>query len=120
MRAQRGTTVFEVPAPLPSEGVLRLVAIFDLHELEPSPSLIVIEGIEDGLDPWTLQNVLELLRDASSTVQLLLSTHSPFLLDHVAPEEVVHVRRDRGETNFQPISKLETVAEYERVLAPGA
>jgi hypothetical protein len=120
MRARGGTRSFEIPSSLLSEGMRRLVAIFALLENDPKPSLLVIEEIENGLDPWTLQSVLDALRTASNEIQILLTTHSPFLLDHVAPDEVIHVQRQAGDTSYARVSELEQVARYERVLAPGA
>lgn len=120
MRARGGTRSFDIPSSLLSEGMRRLVAIFALLESEPKPSLLVIEEIENGLDPWTLQYVLDALRTASNGIQILLTTHSPFLLDHVASDEVIHVQRQAGDTSYERVSELEQVARYERVLAPGA
>jgi predicted ATPase len=120
MRARGGTRAFDIPSALLSEGMRRLVAIFALLEVEPRPSLLAIEEIENGLDPWTLQGVLDALRAASAEIQIVLTTHSPFLLDHVAPEEVVHVRREQGDTTYQRVSEMTQVARYEGVLAPGA
>lgn len=120
MRARGGTRSFEIPSSLLSEGMRRLVAIFALLESDPRPSLLVIEEIENGLDPWTLQYVLDALSTASKDIQVLLTTHSPFLLDHVAPNEVIHVQRQAGDTSYERISELEQVARYDRVLAPGA
>ena len=120
MRARGGTRVFDIPSALLSEGMRRLVAIFALLEVEPRPSLLAIEEIENGLDPWTLQHVLDALREASDEIQILLTTHSPFLLDHVAAHDVIHVRRERGDTTYERVSDKQEVARYEGILAPGA
>jgi len=120
MRSRGGTKPYDIPSSLVSEGMRRLVGIFTLLEMEPSPSLLIIEEVENGLDPWTLQRVLDALREASATMQVLLTSHSPFLLDHVSTSEVIHVERQKGDTTYRPIANLPKVAEYDRVLAPGA
>lgn len=120
MRARGGTRSFDIPSSLLSEGMRRLVAIFALLESDRRPSLLVIEEIENGLDPWTLEHVLDALREVSGEIQILLTTHSPFLLDHVQPEEVIHVRREKGDTTYEHVSDLADVARYAQVLAPGA
>jgi predicted ATPase len=120
MRARGGKRAFDIPSALLSEGMRRLVAIFALLEVSPRPSLLAIEEIENGLDPWTLQHVLEALREASTEIQIVLTTHSPFLLDHVHPEDVIHVRREQGDTTYERVSEMKEVARYEGVLAPGA
>ncbi len=120
MRSRGGSGAFDIPSALLSEGMRRLVAIFALLEVEPRPSLLAIEEIENGLDPWTLQHVLDALREASAEIQIVLTTHSPFLLDHVRPEDVIHVRREHGDTTYERVSEIEEVARYGDVLAPGA
>ncbi|HSO00380.1 MAG TPA: ATP-binding protein [Candidatus Nanopelagicales bacterium] len=121
MRSKGGTKVFPVPSWLLSEGTRRITAIFALLAVRPRPSLIAIEEIENGLDPWTLRFVLDSLRDVSNEgVQILLTTHSPFLLDHVDPEEVLHVRRVQGDSVYEPITSFEDVVRNQGVIAPGA
>jgi predicted ATPase len=120
MTARGGSNVFSIPAPLLSEGMRRLIAIFALLEADVRPSLLVIEEIENGLDPWTLEYVLDTLRTASSDIQIVLTTHSPFFLDHVNPHEIVHVRREQGHSEYRRVSDIKDVARYDQVLAPGA
>jgi predicted ATPase len=121
MKSRGGNKSFDLPAWMLSEGTRRLVAIFTLLELDPPPSLIAIEEVENGLDPWTLETVLDALRDAAATgIQIILTTHSPFLLDHVEPQQVIHVRRSRGDTTYESAASFDEIAKYEGVLAPGA
>ncbi len=121
MRAKGGTRVFQIPSWLLSEGTRRLTAIFALLATRPRPSLVAIEEIENGLDPWTLQFVFRALRQASDEgVQILLTTHSPFLLDHVHSDEIIHVTREKGETSYTPIDGYQEVAKYKDMVAPGA
>ena len=120
-RGRGGTRTFPVPSWMLSEGTRRITAIFALLAMDPRPSFIAIEEIENGLDPWTLQLVFRALREASCDgVQILLTTHSPYLLDHVDIDEVIHVRRDRGETKYEPITTFDDVVKNQRVVAPGA
>lgn len=121
MRARGGTRAFPVPSWMLSEGTRRITAFFALLAVRPRPSLIAVEEVENGLDPWTLRVVINALREAAGEgVQILLTTHSPFLLDHVAPSEVLHVRRADGETVYEPMTSFEEVVRYQRVISPGA
>ncbi|HMY20703.1 MAG TPA: ATP-binding protein [Polyangium sp.] len=104
-----------------SEGTRRITAIFALLAMRPRPSLLAIEEIENGLDPWTLQFVLGALREATNDgVQIILTTHSPFLLDHVDIDEVIHVHRNKGDTEYKPITTFDEVVKNQGVVAPGA
>ena len=115
-----GSRQLEIPAWMLSEGTRRMTALFVLLAVRPRPSLLVIEEIENGLDPWTLEHVFSELRDASSHgTQVIVTTHSPFLLDHVAVDEVVHVRRERGDSRYTAIREYGDVVEYEGSVAPG-
>jgi predicted ATPase len=121
MVARGGKREFDIPAKLLSEGTRRLTAIFALLESKPRPSLIAIEEIENGLDPWTLRFVFDALRDATAEgTQILLTTHSPFLLDHVEASQVIHVTREHGDTRYHPMESYEQVMKFEGVVAPGA
>jgi predicted ATPase len=96
-----GMATHEIPSWLLSEGTRRLTAIFALLVHPRRPALLVIEEIENGLDPWTLAMVFQHLRAASADgVQVVLTTHSPYLLDHVEPDEVLVVERVAGDTRF--------------------
>lgn len=121
MKYPGGSTSFEIPAWMLSEGTRRMTALFALMTIEPAPSLMIIEEIENGLDPWTLEFVLQELRDAAQRgTQIVLTTHSPFLLDHVSPEEVVVVRREKGQSTYEQVTSFDDVARYQGVVAPGA
>lgn len=121
MRSRGGKGEFDIPAPLLSEGTRRLTAIFALLESKPRPPFIAIEEVENGLDPWTLQVVFDALRDiAAEGTQVLLTTHSPFLLDHVDSAQVIHVQRKDGDTSYHSIDDYAEAAKYRGVIAPGA
>lgn len=121
MVSKGGTKAQSIPSWLLSEGSRRLVTLFGLLAVRPRPSLIAIEEIENGLDPWTLQYLFQELRTASEEgVQILLTTHSPFLLDFVQLEDIFRVQRHDGNTTFRHVSDLATITKYQGVVAPGA
>jgi predicted ATPase len=64
-----------------SDGTLRalglLLAVFQL----PPPTVLVIEEPEATIHPGALGAVLDLLRHASRSMQVVVTTHSPDLLD---------------------------------------
>src|SRR5262249_9694324 len=76
-----GRTI-EIPAWVLSEGTRRLTSILALALQEQPPTLLAIEEVENGFDPWTLRFVLEELVACSERgAQLLLTTHSPYLMN---------------------------------------
>ncbi len=92
---------FLIPSWMLSEGTRRMTAIFALLARRPGPSLLCIEEVENGLDPVAVRKVLHHLQAASRRgVQVILTTHSPWLLDEVPLEDVLVVRRDMGDTTY--------------------
>lgn len=119
-RGRAGRFQFPIPAWMLSEGTRRLTAILALLVHTPAPSLLCIEEVENGLDPWTIQAVLGHLHETSShTSQVVLTTHSPWLLDHVPLESVLLVRREEGNTVYTRFDDLEEVAAFDPSLPAG-
>jgi predicted ATPase len=121
-RGRGGRSLVPIPAWMLSEGTRRITAILALLLHEPMPSLLCIEEIENGLDPWTVVEMIGQLRSASDRgAQILLTTHSPWLLDHVEVSNVLSVNRNEGETNYRRFSDREEVQAFLRLdVPPGA
>lgn len=74
----------------------------------------LIEEPENGIHPHAASMVVQVLRDLAFTsgAQVLITTHSPLLLNQVAPEDVVVVTRrpDRG-IQVKPMVETKLFAE---------
>lgn len=64
-----------------SDGTLRSLGLIMAVFQKPSPSVLVIEEPEATIHPGALGAVLDLIRRASKTMQVVVTTHSPELLD---------------------------------------
>lgn len=64
-----------------SDGTLRSLGLIMAVFQKPSPSLLVIEEPEATIHPGALGAVLDLIRKAAKTMQVVVTTHSPELLD---------------------------------------
>lgn len=112
-RGRAGKKEFPIPAWMLSEGTRRITAILALLERDPPPSLLCIEEIENGLDPWTVRLVLQHLQDAVERgTQVILSTHSPWVLDDVPMDSILFVRRRHGDTQYEHFASLPEVQEF--------
>lgn len=119
-RGRAGRSKFPIPAWMLSEGTRRITAIFALLEHSPPPSLLCIEEIENGLDPWTVIYVLRRLQSAvDSGIQVVVTTHSPWLLDYVPLRSILHVQRTVGETVYQPFADEAEVRAFAASVPPG-
>ena len=96
---------FKVMGWLLSTGTLRVLALLALFRHPEPPPLIVIEELENGLDPRTVQLIVEEIRRVteSGRSQIILTSHSPYLLDLFDLEHIVLVeRRDLAPTFTRP------------------
>ena len=113
---------FKVPGWMLSTGTLRIVALLALLRHPTPPPLIVIEEIENGLDPRTLGMLVEEIRNAIELgkTQVIATTHSPYLLDLLALEHILLVERDAsGEPAFFRPASDKTLAVWRERFAPG-
>ena len=77
-----------------SDGTMKLLAYLTvLYDPEP-PRFIGIEEPENFLHPKLLPELAEECRAAAERSQLLITSHSPFLLNAMRPEEVRILYRD--------------------------
>ena len=113
---------FKLPGWLLSTGTLRILALLAVLRHPTPPPLLVIEEIENGLDPRTISLVVEEIRSAveSGTTQVILTTHSPYLLDLLTLSHIVVVERDEeGSPVFTRPSDNAALQDWARKFTPG-
>jgi predicted ATPase len=87
-----------------SDGTLRLVAIVTALYEEPSARLLLaIEEPELTVHPEALAVLVDLLLERSATGQVIVTTHSPDLLNRLPAEVLRVVEWERGETKIGPL-----------------
>ena len=86
----------KIPGWLLSQGTLRILALLVLLRHPHPPSVIMIEEIENGLDPRTIHMVVDEIRAfvQSGKGQVIATTHSPYLLDLLPLSQIIVVDRD--------------------------
>ena len=89
-----------------SVGTLQTIALL-VAAFDPGTPLVVIEEPENSVHPWALRTLAEAFRLASEKKQILLTTHSPILIDQLKPEEVWVVRKPGTETKIDPLLSLD-------------
>ncbi len=91
-----------------SDGTLRLLALLTALETMPEHGLLCVEEPEHGLHPLVFGPLLDIMREYCPTDgsrQVLLTTHSPDLVDAARPEEVIVVERnEEGASEFEHLS----------------
>ena len=105
-----------VPASRLSDGTLRSICLMTAL-LDPNPPpLICIEEPEVGLHPDALHVVAEALVEASEHTQLIVTTHSPDLVDALPPESIVVCEKEADSSTslrrLEPGRLTEWLEEY--------
>ncbi len=92
-----------IPATRLSDGTLRYLSLLAILCHPEPPPLICIEEPELGLHPDAIVAIGELLIEASSRTQLIVTTHSDILVDVMSevPESVVVFEKADGQTKMQ-------------------
>lgn len=89
-----------LPSWLFSSGTLRILAILAILNSETPPPVVFIEEIENGLDPRTLNLLVEEMRGLLPEHQFVTTTHSPYFLDLVALKHIIVAERNNGKTEY--------------------
>lgn len=102
-----------------SEGMLYWLA-FAIIQYLATPGILLIEEPENGLHPTRIAEVMRVLREVATRTQVIVATHSPLVINELAPEEVTVVTRtpEHG-TICTPLAQTKNFAERSKVYALG-
>jgi predicted ATPase len=101
-----------------SEGLLYWLAYAALPYLEPT-ALLLIEEPENGLHPARIRDVMKVLREISQTIQVVLATHSPLVINELEPHEVSVVTRGADGTKAVLMKDTPNFAERSKAYSLG-
>jgi len=105
-------------AKFASDGTLKMLAYLTLLYDPQPPQLIGIEEPENQLHPRLLPELVEECRRATARTQLMVTTHSPFFVNGLRPEELwVLYRDERGYTQARRAADMRGIKEF---MAEGA
>ncbi len=102
---------YRIPAERASTGVRLLIAFVTLAFHPVPPRVILLEEPESGVHPRRLGDILHILRELTNgkygqrAAQVILTTHSPYLLDSVDLETdqvLVFRREEDGSRSVEP------------------
>lgn len=112
-----------IPALRASEGTLfALTLLAALHNPE-MPPLILIDDIDHGLHLTAQYQIIKAIRavmERRPELQVVATSHSPYLLDEVRPEEVRVMRLDAaGHSQARPLTAHPAYARWRGSLRAG-
>ena len=113
----------DVPRPVGSwglsDGTLLALAIAIALVTPRPPDLICLESPEAGIHPRMLEAIADLLVSASAETQVIVTTHSPYLLRWLPYEHFVVVDKVEGATTLHPLRGDADLRELVQELGAG-
>lgn len=113
----------DIPAAHLSEGMLLVLAYLAILYSPNPPRLLLVEEPENGIHPERLADVIEILRDIVKTqnfTQVILTSHSPYIVSLFQPEEVTLCRKNsEGYVKVKRLSDSELVKQQLDVFSLG-
>jgi predicted ATPase len=88
-----------------SDGTIQSLALF-AAVFDPRTPLAFIEEPENAVHPWIVRNFIDACRSAQSK-QIVLTTHSPALIDYLSPDDILVVWKTDGRTQLAPLTELD-------------
>ena len=106
LQVREGTTL--IPARVVSEGTLRILGLLALAGTKEPPALIGLEEPENGVHPRRLQLIAELLQTRADLgdTQMIVTTHSPLLVDLIPDQYLYVCHKHDGGTRIEPFTSL--------------
>jgi len=104
-----------------SDGTLRALGLLTAVYQKPAPAFLAIEEPEATIHPGALGSVLDLLRHASKHVQVVVTTHSPEVLDAkwIQDTHLRIVEWSEGATRIGPVAESARSALQQHLMGAG-
>jgi predicted ATPase len=112
-----------VPAHAASEGTLILLALLTILHGPNPPNVLLLDDFDQSLHPHAQVELVRLVKrllDQLPEVQIVATTHSPYVIDEVDPGDVhAFALRDDGTVAVKRLSEHPEAAKTKGVLSAG-
>ena len=102
-----------------SDGTLRTLGLLVALYQDPTPPFIAIEEPELTIHPGALSVLADVILETSRRSSLLVTTHSPELLDSLPIDCIRSVQADDGATKVGAVAEHQKAAVLKGLFSPG-
>ncbi len=105
----------DIPAHLASEGTILVLGLLAVLMGPVRPKLVLIDDLDHGLHPKAQRKLIPLLRtilEESPNLQIVATTHSPYVVNELDPKEVRITWA--GDDGMTQCARLDTHPDFER------
>ncbi|MEG4839553.1 AAA family ATPase [Microcoleus sp. B9-D4] len=112
-----------IPAHAISEGTMLALGLVTVLMNPNQPNLVLLDDVEQGLHPKAQRDLIAVLKEIlqdNSNLQIIFSTHSPYIVDELTPSQV-HVlsNNNSGFTHCKRLDEHPDVEWAKQTLTTG-
>lgn len=103
-----------IPAHAISEGTMLTLGLLTVLMNPKQPNLVLLDDVEQGLHPKAQRELMTVFKEiiqANENLQIIFSTHSPYIIDELTPSQV-HVLSNTN-TGFTRAKRLDEHPDVE-------
>jgi predicted ATPase len=112
-----------VPSDGASEGTLLVLGLLAVLFSEPKSKLVLLDDLDRGLHPKAQKDLVAQLRkllEQDPELQIIATSHSPYLVDHLDPKEVrLSTVLPDGTIRFAELTQHPDFERWKEVMRPG-
>jgi len=113
----------QIPARLASEGTMLVLGLLTTLMGPHRPRLVLLDDLDRALHPKAQERVISLLRELlqqNPDLQIVATSHSPYLVHHLEPEEVrLTALRDDGSVVCGRLDEHPDFEKWKEEMNPG-
>ncbi|MFP3234333.1 MAG: AAA family ATPase [Sulfolobaceae archaeon] len=92
-----------IPPPSVPSGLVKMLTILTAISLKPK--VLAIDEIENSLHLKYIERLLDILDNFSNDTQIILTTHSPLVIDLVKPSDLIILYKEGSSTKIRRVNK---------------
>ncbi|WP_237702664.1 AAA family ATPase [Saccharolobus islandicus] len=92
-----------MPPPSVPSGLVKMLTILTAISLKPK--VLAIDEIENSLHLKYIERLLDILDNFSNDTQIILTTHSPLVIDLVKPSDLIILYKEGSSTKIRRVNK---------------